>query len=87
MFSNAELSKALEQAGCECDPTDLRPDLASADALLVYVENRQNPYVEDPDYDIWVWAVRPDGIVAVDEFKNHWNVTRDAVAELARGNV
>jgi hypothetical protein len=82
-MTNAELSTALESAGCECDPSDLRPDLLSPGIRAVFVQNHQNPYVEDPDYDIWAWIALDDGRVIVQEFKNTWRVTREAIAEEA----
>ena len=49
----------------------------------MFVQNHQNPYVEDPDYDIWAYIALDDGRVIVQEFKNTWRVTHDAIAEEA----
>lgn len=80
-MTNADATAALERAGCECDPTDLRPDLARAipGALYVYVENHQNPLEQDPDYNIWSYVLMQDGRVLVTEHKNTWKVEGDLI--------
>lgn len=78
--TNEALSREAEAAGCECDPTDLRPDLLPRDGSVVaiFVENHQDPCAEDPDYDIWSYALLADGDVLVREHKNTWKVTTEA---------